>query len=71
MEEIMNGRLYEMVFYPSKSGDIKISIYRDAIEYQVFAEINDCFSIGRHKKKIEAVRRAVVELIDAYESINP
>lgn len=71
LEAVMNGRLYEMLIYPSKSGDIKISIYRDAVEYQVFAEINDCFSVGRHKKKLEAVRRAVKELIDAYEMINP
>jgi hypothetical protein len=63
--------LYELFLYPTDSGNIKLTIYFDHHEYQVFAELNECMSIGTHKNKRKAVKYAIKELITAYESINP
>ncbi|WP_243291825.1 hypothetical protein [Bacillus sp. FJAT-47783] len=64
-------KLYELFIYPSDCGNIKFTIYFDNNEYEVFAELDDYMSVGRHEEKVEAVRIAVNELIIAQESINP
>ncbi|WP_243386979.1 hypothetical protein [Bacillus kexueae] len=63
--------LYELMIYPTESGNIKFTIYIDDHEFEVFAELGDFMSIGRHEDKIEAVRIAVNELINSQESVNP
>lgn len=66
-----NILLYELFIYPTQCGNIKFTIYADQDEYEVFAELGDYMSIGRHEVKIEAIRIAVKELIIAQESVNP
>lgn len=62
-------KLYELFIYPTESGNLKLTIYYDSPEYEVFAEMNHNMAMARHSNKRVAVKMAIEELILSSESV--